>query len=56
MVLISLHVHQVKDSGQLRKIQVCEHGVIMQISKGLEEANVLYSSLEKSKERKTANT
>ena len=29
MVLISLYVHQDKDSGQFRKIQVCEHGVIM---------------------------
>ena len=32
MVLISLYVHEDKDSGRFRKIQVCEHGVITQIS------------------------
>ena len=32
MVLISLYVYQDKDSGWFRKIQVCEDGVITQIS------------------------
>ena len=32
MVLISLYVHQDKDSGWFRTIQVCEHGVITQVS------------------------
>ena len=32
MFLISLYVHQDKDSGRFQKIQVCEHGVITQIS------------------------